>query len=60
MPCGHAYETHEWASARGLRVCGVCGLVELRSVALRRDVLRALAEAGIRVQGVDGPDPVPP
>lgn len=52
------YDGHPWVTVDGCRVCPDCGLVDLTSARLRRDVLRALAERGL-LRRLDEPEQPP-
>jgi hypothetical protein len=46
--CNSRYDSHQWPKGWP-KVCERCGLADLRSARLLKDVLKALEKAGIRV-----------
>lgn len=59
MVCSRPWDSHTWTWVDGRLVCEQCGVDDLPSARLRRDVLHALEERGIVVR-IDGPGPDPP
>jgi hypothetical protein len=59
MVCDAPWDSHEWTWTHGRLVCLECGLDDLPTARLRRDVLRALEDRGL-IRRVDGPEPAPP